>query len=291
VPGRDAPGRDVPGRDAPGRDGSDRDADGVPDADDACPDAPEDRDGFRDGDGCPDEDDDGDGVPDRADLCRCVAEDRDGFEDHDGCPDPDDDGDRLADACDACPTEPETYNGCADEDGCPDRAAVCVEDSRIVILEQIYFRTASAAIEPRTKRILDALAQTIAFNPQIERVRVVGHLDLREARRGAAADALARGRAEAVRAALVARGVDAARLILATRGAREPSLRPDGTRSPERDRRVSFEIARLDGRDLPPGPPPPPEPSPRGCGSACAPVAPLCDGPPPAPVDVCAAER
>ncbi|MBW2733769.1 MAG: hypothetical protein JRH20_15380 [Deltaproteobacteria bacterium] len=46
---------------------ADADGDGVPDKNDACPDDPEDRDGFRDTDGCPDPDNDGDGIPDKLD--------------------------------------------------------------------------------------------------------------------------------------------------------------------------------------------------------------------------------
>ena len=48
---------------------------------DACPDQPEDRDGFEDSDGCPEPDNDGDGVLDGSDSCPEDAEDIDGFED------------------------------------------------------------------------------------------------------------------------------------------------------------------------------------------------------------------
>jgi hypothetical protein len=98
----------------------DRDGDLVPDDRDACPDEPEDRDGFEDGDGCPELDNDRDGVPDAADPCANQAEDRDGFLDGDGCPDPDNDGDGIPDAKDACANEPEDFDGYRDTDGCPD---------------------------------------------------------------------------------------------------------------------------------------------------------------------------
>lgn len=99
---------------------TDNDADGVADEDDACPDVPEDLDGTADSDGCPDEDDDGDGVPDRSDACPAQPEDPDGFSDGDGCPDPDNDSDQLADAEDRCPDRAEVDNGLLDADGCPD---------------------------------------------------------------------------------------------------------------------------------------------------------------------------
>lgn len=90
----------------------DRDGDGITDDDDACPDDPEDRDGFQDEDGCPDPDNDQDGISDAEDKCPNDPEDKDGFEDEDGCPDSDNDGDGVPDAADACPMETGTDNGC-----------------------------------------------------------------------------------------------------------------------------------------------------------------------------------
>ncbi len=126
----------------------DLDGDGVQGSRDACPEVPEDRDGYQDADGCPDADNDGDGVLDPSDACpaqpgpahgsgcpgggidldgdRIVddacpvePEDRDGFEDGDGCPDPDNDGDRIPDHRDACPGQAEDGAGAAPDDGCP----------------------------------------------------------------------------------------------------------------------------------------------------------------------------
>lgn len=129
---------------------SDRDHDGVPDADDACPDVPglksgdpsalgcpppprdTDRDGIVDSDdacpdlpglrthdvmthGCPDAD--RDGVPDPVDACPKVAGDRSVLPRYNGCP-ADADGDGVLDLQDACPDDPgvpttdESTNGC-----------------------------------------------------------------------------------------------------------------------------------------------------------------------------------
>ena len=101
----------------------DNDGDGILDEDDDCPLIPEDFDGDEDDDGCPegqDGDRDGDGVPDALDNCPDEFEDRDGFEDDDGCPDPDNDGDGILDVQDLCPNEPEDLDGFEDDDGCPD---------------------------------------------------------------------------------------------------------------------------------------------------------------------------
>lgn len=64
---------------------------------------------------------DGDGIPDARDRCPDAPEDCDGYEDDDGCPDDDNDGDRIPDVCDRCPDSPEIY-GRADLvlDGCHD---------------------------------------------------------------------------------------------------------------------------------------------------------------------------
>ncbi len=99
---------------------NDRDRDGIVDAKDLCPSAPEDKDGFQDKDGCPDSDNDQDGIPDTADRCPDVAEDFDDFEDDDGCLDPDNDRDHLLDADDACPNDAEDIDNFEDEDGCPE---------------------------------------------------------------------------------------------------------------------------------------------------------------------------
>ncbi len=99
---------------------ADDDGDNIPDAEDGCPLAAEDKDGFEDQDGCPEFDNDGDGVPDDVDGAPDQAEDHDAYQDEDGVPDPDNDGDGIADEADECPLEAETQNGIKDEDGCPD---------------------------------------------------------------------------------------------------------------------------------------------------------------------------
>jgi outer membrane protein OmpA-like peptidoglycan-associated protein len=97
----------------------DPDGDGVFGLDDACPNTPEDLDGYLDSDGCPEPDDDLDGVADVVDRCPAEAEDRDGHEDRDGCPDVDNDFDGIFDNEDECPDEPGILaaNGCPDQDG------------------------------------------------------------------------------------------------------------------------------------------------------------------------------
>jgi uncharacterized protein (TIGR03382 family) len=111
----------------------DNDADGLPDMQDRCPNQPETKNSFEDEDGCADElpppppvDSDGDDLTDDQDRCPNASEDKDGFEDADGCPELDNDKDSVADAADKCPAEPETINGVDDSDGCPDKGEVKV---------------------------------------------------------------------------------------------------------------------------------------------------------------------
>jgi len=254
---------------------ADRDLDRIPDAVDACPDAAEDEDGFEDADGCYDADNDRDGVVDIRDLCPCDPEDVDGWEDQDGCPDPDNDADRFHDACDLCPSEPETYNGICDEDGCPDASGVCVEDSRIVIIETVGFARGSARVAPESVPLIEALAATLLGNPQIERVALVGQATPDERR----ASTLGLRRAEAVRDAVVARGVASERLEVRSA---EPTQAATG--DPRAGRRVGFELLRVSGEDWNAGEPPPRPERWGGCGAprAC-PAVPACTTPPPAP--------
>jgi outer membrane protein OmpA-like peptidoglycan-associated protein len=99
---------------------ADRDGDGIPNAEDSCPDEPEDIDQFEDENGCPDPDNDEDGILDDPDECPLEPEDLDRFEDENGCPDPDNDHDRILDEPDECPNEPEDRDDFEDANGCPD---------------------------------------------------------------------------------------------------------------------------------------------------------------------------
>ena len=197
----------------------DRDADGVSDADDACPDDPEDLDGRYDGDGCFDPDDDGDGLADAADLCPTEAEDRDGWEDEDGCPDADDDRDRIADLDDHCPREPEAYNGLDDDDGCPDTGGVHVWSCPIGPPSPVlYFAKDTARLLDGADAALALVAVLLADRPELA-LELHGHADPHEP----SPLELSERRAELVRAELVARGVDASRLVVIPHGDAEPA--------------------------------------------------------------------
>ncbi|MBV8756588.1 MAG: OmpA family protein [Deltaproteobacteria bacterium] len=166
----------------------DNDGDGIPDSKDQCPNEPEDKDGFQDDDGCPDRDNDNDGIPDAADKCPNEPEDKDGFEDDDGCPDQDNDGDGFPDNVDKCPNDPETVNGFEDDDGCPDVRATTGPEERP---DRIDLKGAPVAFDktgkltPAAKQLLTQVAQIIRTRKLTVRVEV--HTALGTKATGAAA--------------------------------------------------------------------------------------------------------
>jgi outer membrane protein OmpA-like peptidoglycan-associated protein len=173
----------------------DRDGDGFKDDEDACPDQPEDFDGFQDTRddsppgqlGCPENDNDQDGIPDRDDRCPNQKETRNGFQDDDGCPDTDArdrDGDGIPDRLDRCPDQAEDRDGFEDEDGCPDpdndrdgildAQDACpnepetvnkfedqdgcpdVDNRRVVVQENVFLLNEKVQFETNSARILPA---------------------------------------------------------------------------------------------------------------------------------------
>lgn len=152
----------------------DNDGDGIKDNYDKCPNEPEDFDGYEDQDGCPEFDNDKDGLLDNVDKCPNEPEDFDGWLDTDGCPEFDNDGDGLTDDIDKCPNEAESFNGFEDTDGCPD-AVILKKDERI-ILDNIYFKLASAELEPESFETLNSLKRVFLDNPGII-VQIEGHTD------------------------------------------------------------------------------------------------------------------
>jgi outer membrane protein OmpA-like peptidoglycan-associated protein len=222
----------------------DRDGDGVPDAVDGCPLAPEDRDGFADRDGCPDRDNDADGIDDAQDACPGKTEDRDGFEDEDGCPEPDNDADGLIDGADVCAMDPEDADGFEDEDGCPEPgpapARIAVIEGRILVSERVFFEFERDTIRAVSMPLLDQLAGVIRDLPEDTRVQIEGHTD--DSGNAAYNLDLSYRRAAAVVAYLCARGVSPAAVQAVGHGARHPVADNDSPEGRALNRRVEFTL-------------------------------------------------
>jgi OOP family OmpA-OmpF porin len=249
---------------------SDRDGDGIPDADDACPDVPGVRDVVPRLNGCP-LDRDNDGIPDPQDACPEVMGEPDPDPKKNGCPKPADrDGDGIPDAVDACPDvqggpDPDPKrNGCPgdrdgdgiydDKDACPDETGppdpdpekngcpkdVRVTEGSIVILQQVEFDTGKATIRPVSNALLDTVAGVLREHGEILKVEVGGHTDNRGSNEQNTV--LSQQRADAVAAALVRRGIAAARLTSKGYGPSRPIMANLTTVGRQKNRRVEFRI-------------------------------------------------
>ncbi len=270
----------APPPEAPPQGVGDRDKDGIPDAEDACPDQPGPRDPDPGKNGCPViADRDGDGIPDAEDACPDKPGVRDPVPAINGCP-PDRDNDGIPDAEDACPDQigppsPDPKkNGCPvaekvaapptgdrdkdgiadDKDACPDDKGVadpnpekngCPKDVRvtegqIVLLEQFEFEPSRAALHASSDALLDTVAAVLRAHPEMVKVEVQGHTD----NKGPADvnTAVSQKRAEAVVAALVKRGIDPGRLVAKGYGPTRPIFANITTAGRQKNRRVEIHI-------------------------------------------------
>lgn len=213
----------------------DRDGDGIEDHLDACPDEPEDRDGFEDHDGCPDPDNDGDGVLDVDDACPDVP----GPVEYDGCPDTD--GDEIPDHQDECPDD----YGPAATDGCPTGDPLARWDGRTIELRgAVNFDTARATLKKESLPALDEVARLLRAHPEIRRVRVDGHTDSIGAARMNLD--LSRRRAAAVVEYLVSQGIERRRIESAGFGEEQPIADNRTALGRAKNRRVEFTILETD---------------------------------------------
>ncbi|MBN2804473.1 MAG: hypothetical protein JXR91_15365 [Deltaproteobacteria bacterium] len=148
----------------------DWDEDNIMDANDKCPESPEDYDGFEDEDGCPDDDNDGDMIMDKIDKCPEISEDFDNFQDDDGCPELDNDMDGVPDKMDKCPDSKETFNSIDDSDGCADKGRVRVEYSKneILLLKPLSFKAKDTEISGKTSTaIMDMVYNILNMNKEL----------------------------------------------------------------------------------------------------------------------------
>ncbi len=231
----------------------DRDGDGVLDENDACPDVagvaalkgcPDaDKDGIADKDdkcpdvfglaryvGCPVPDADKDGINDEEDKCPSVA----GVARYAGCPIPDADGDGVNDEEDKCPSVP----GVASNAGCPEIKAEVITKVEFAA-KNVFFNTGSYQLQKKSYVPLNEVAKILKDNPTLK-LDVEGHTDIT----GDAVknQTLSENRAAAVKAYLVAQGVDGSRLTSAGYGSDRPIADNKTAAGKAKNRRVELKL-------------------------------------------------
>ncbi len=221
----------------------DRDKDGILDAQDACVDVPGVADPDAKKNGCP-PDKDNDGVYDAQDACPDIAGVKTSDPATNGCPG-DTDGDKIRDDKDACPNE----KGAADPDpkqnGCP--KAVRVTDTEVIILQQVQFDTSKATIRKVSDALLDEVAAVLNEHPELLKIEIQGHTDSRGSKQ--LNTKLSQARADAVKAAMVKRGVSADRLQTMGFGPDRPVGDNANEEGRQQNRRVQFVILEKKMKD------------------------------------------
>lgn len=227
----------------------DTDGDGIKDSEDKCPNVK----GLPQFQGCPDTD--GDGIPDYADQCPTVK----GTVQLNGCPDSD--GDGITDAEDRCPFEagPVALKGCPDRDGdgvpdiddkCPDKPGLvanhgCPEvapaEQKVFdkALRGIQFQLNKAVVLKSSYPIVDEVVAILNNNPTCK-LEVKGHTD--NTGTTAINQRLSEDRANAVKHALVSRGVSPERIITYGLGDTQPVSTNKTAKGRALNRRVELKI-------------------------------------------------
>jgi OmpA-OmpF porin, OOP family len=216
----------------------DRDGDGVPDAEDACPDLVGDATPGAYRRGCP-PDRDHDGIFDVDDACPDVPGAPSTDPKLNGCP-LDSDGDGIPDSEDACPHDQGPRSADPKLNGCP--SSVRVEGEQIVILQQVNFETGKDTITKESFGILEQVAGVLRDRPDIARLAVDGHTDNRGGDKPN--KNLSERRALAVVRWLIDHGVDARRLEARGFGQRRPIAANLTNAGRAQNRRVEFLIRR-----------------------------------------------
>ena len=220
----------------PARNGcpSDRDNDSIEDSKDACPDVSGPASAEVAKNGCPlPSDDDGDGVPNSDDACPQVK----GPQETKGCPG-DADGDGVPDDLHACPAEKGVVDPDAAKNGCP--KSVRVSGTNLTILEPVQFETGRAKIKAASDELIAQVAGVLRDHPEIVKLEVQGHTDNKGPRN--ANITLSQQRADAVKAALIAKGVAEDRLSAKGYGPDEPIMANLTEEGRAKNRRVEFKI-------------------------------------------------
>ena len=231
----------------------DADGDGITDAEDSCPDVF----GLKEFNGCPDTDNDG--IADKDDECPEVA----GKPELKGCPDADNDG--IADKDDKCPQQagPKENNGCPwpDRDGdgvldkddeCPDVKGTvanngCPEVTQEVqkklndFAKTILFDLGKATIKPESADVLDNIVNVLNKYKN-SKFSVEGYTDTSGNKDKN--QRLSEDRAYSVKAYLVDKGINPARLSAKGFGPEKPIASNKTKKGRELNRGVEINLVK-----------------------------------------------
>jgi outer membrane protein OmpA-like peptidoglycan-associated protein len=112
-----------------------------------------------------------------------------------------------------------------------------VEVGKAIVLEGVVFKTGKAEITPESEQILTTAYNTLAQNPDIA-VEIQGHTD--NSGKRASNMKLSQARADAVKAWLVAKGIDAGRITTKGYGPDKPAASNKTAAGKEKNRRIEF---------------------------------------------------
>ena len=204
----------------------DRDNDGIADKDDACPDEA----GPAEFNGCPDTD--GDGVPDNVDQCKDVA----GPKENNGCPWPDTDGDGVLDKDDECVDVP----GPASNNGCPEVTEE-VKKKLNDFARTILFDVNKATIKPQSATVLNQIVDVLNQYKN-SKFSIEGYTDISGKRDKN--QKLSEDRAYSVKAYLIDKGINNARLTAKGFGPDKPIASNKTKKGRELNRRVEINLVK-----------------------------------------------
>ncbi len=132
-----------------------------------------------------------------------------------------------------------------------------IHGNQILTLERIRFSLDEDTLLPESIPSLEAVAQLLHENPQLQRVLIEGHTDAKAG--DAYNDKLSRRRARAVRQFLIAHGISAERLCSVGYGRRRPLLGNESRTEEEMvaNRRIEFTLPPPGQGETSPCPPNP----------------------------------
>jgi outer membrane protein OmpA-like peptidoglycan-associated protein len=197
----------------------DTDKDGVNDEEDKCPSEA----GLVKYSGCPIPDTDKDGINDEEDKCPTVA----GLAKYAGCPVPDTDADSINDEEDKCPT----IAGVRENGGCPAIPKFNAAD--------IQFITGSAKPTSKAVKELGDMLDYLNKYPEIK-LTIEGHTD--DVGKPESNQSLSQKRAEAVKAAIVKKGISEDRITAVGFGMDQPIADNKTAAGKAKNRRVEFKF-------------------------------------------------